>query len=585
MIKQLLKHIKQYKKDSILTPVYVIFQVLMEIIIPILMSKLIDFGIDNGDMSYIKKIGLLLLLFAFIALLLGCLAGRSAAIASAGFASNLRQQMYYNIQHFSFFNIDKFSTSSIITRLTTDVTNVQDAYQMLIFTAVRSPIMLISSLAMSFYINAKLSIVFVICIPVLALCLYVIVKKAYPIFTHVFKTYDKLNTVVEENLNGIRVVKTFNRQNYECKNFFKISEKIYADFSKAAKLVALHMPLMQFCMYSCIILISWFGAKMIVSCNNTASDGLSTGQLMSLIIYATQILMSLMILSIVLVMITIAISSAKRIIELLNEESDLKNCYNPLRTVLDGAISFENVSFSYVKDKSKLCLNNVNLKINSGEVIGITGSTGSAKSTLVQLIPRLYDATIGTVYVGGHDVRSYDIETLRNEVSMVLQKNTLFSGTIKENLKWGNKNASDKEISEACKSAQIDEFIESLPQKYDTYVEQDGTNFSGGQKQRLCIARALLKKPKILILDDSTSSVDTKTDALIRKAFKREIPGTTKIIISQRISSVKDADKIIVMDNGKIIAFDKHENLIRTCSLYREVYESQKEGGNSNEDE
>ncbi|MDQ5984247.1 MAG: ABC transporter ATP-binding protein/permease [Eubacteriales bacterium SKADARSKE-1] len=583
MIKQLLKYINQYKKDSILTPIYVTFQVAMEIVIPILMSNLIDFGIDNGDMSYIPKIGCLLLLCAFIALLLGCLAGRSAAIASAGFARNLRQQMYYNVQNFSFLNIDKFSTSSIITRLTTDVTNVQNAYQMIIFTAVRSPIMLISSLAMSFYINAKLSIIFVICIPILGFGLYIIVRKAHPIFTRVFRTYDKLNTVVEENLSGIRVVKTFNRESYESKKFFAISEKIYNGFLKATKLVALHMPLMQFCMYGCIILISWFGSRIIVNCKNDASTGLSTGQLMSLIIYATQILMSLMILSMVLVMITIAISSAKRIVELLNEESDLKNCYNPLQAVPNGDIYFENVSFSYVKDKNKLCLNNINLKINSGEVIGITGSTGSAKSTLVQLIPRLYDTTAGTIYVGGHSVREYDIKTLRNEVSVVLQKNTLFSETIKENLKWGNENASDDEILKACKSAQANEFIESLPQKYDTFVEQNGTNFSGGQKQRLCIARALLKKPKILILDDSTSSVDTKTDALIRQAFKREIPGTTKIIISQRISSVKDADKIIVMDNGKIIAFDKHENLIRTCCLYREVYESQEKGGNSDE--
>lgn len=579
MVKKLLDCIGQYKKDSVLTPIFVALEVVLEVIIPLLMANLIDYGIDGGSMSYIIKIGTALLISAFISLAFGALAGRSAAIASSGFARNLRRNMYYNVQNFSFSNIDKFSTASIVTRLTTDVTNVQNAYQMIIRMAIRCPIMLIFSLLVSFRIDAQLSLIFLASIPVLGIGLWFIISNVHPIFIRIFKTYDKLNNVVQENLHGIRVVKSFTREAFEIEKFGNISENIYKDFSKAEKGLAFIMPLMQFCMYACMLLVSWFGARAIVACGGNPAIGLSTGELMSLISYAMQILMSLMMLSMVFVMITMSKASAERIVEILNEESDLKNSNNPVTEVKNGDITFENVSFAYAKQAHKPVLDNISITIKSGETIGILGGTGSSKTSLVQLIPRLYDVTTGKVTVGGIDVRNYDIESLRNQVAVVLQKNVLFSGTIKENLRWGNENASDEQIIHACQLAQADSFIDKFPDKYDTYLEQGGSNVSGGQKQRLCIARALLKTPKILILDDSTSAVDTKTDSLIRKALKKEIPDTTKIIIAQRVSSVQDSDKIIVLDDGKVNAIGTHEQLIQTCDVYKEVYQSQMKGG------
>lgn len=576
MIKRLAACVREYKKDSILTPLYVTMEVVLEVIIPLLMARLIDFGIDGGSMSYIVKMGVALVAAAIISLIFGALSGRSAAIASAGFAKNLRHDMFYNVQGFSFSNIDKFSTASIVTRLTTDITNIQNAYQMIIRIAVRCPVMLIFSLIMAFSINHQLSLIFLACIPILGVGLYLIMSKAHPIFERVFKTYDKLNNVVQENLRGIRVVKSFVREDYEKEKFGTISEDIYSDFSKAEKTLAYNMPLMQFCVFASMLLISWFGARLIVGSTMT------TGELMSLITYTMQILMSLMMLSMVFVMITISRASAERIVEVLNEESDLHNPKHPVYEVKDGAIRFDNVEFSYKKGSGKPCLKGINLTINAGETVGIIGGTGSSKSSLVQLIPRLYDVTEGSVSVGGVDVRDYDIETLRNEVAMVLQKNVLFSGTIKENLRWGNENATDEELVHACKLAQADGFITQFPDGYDTYIEQGGTNVSGGQKQRLCIARALLKKPKILILDDSTSAVDTQTDAQIRQAMRDEIPGTTKLIIAQRISSIEDADKIIVLDEGEINAVGTHEELLETNEIYREVYTSQQKGGLGN---
>lgn len=573
MIKRLAGCIRQYKKDSILTPLYVTMEVVLEVVIPLLMASLIDLGIDGGNMSYIIKMGIALVVAAIISLLFGALSGRSAAIASAGFAKNLRHDMFYNVQGFSFSNIDKFSTASIVTRLTTDITNIQNAYQMIIRVAVRCPVMLVFSLIMAFSINPELSLIFLCCIPVLGVGLYLIMSRAHPIFERVFKIYDKLNNVVQENLRGIRVVKSFVREDYEKEKFDAISEDIYNDFSKAEKILSFNMPLMQFCIYACMLLISWFGARLIVG------SSMTTGQLMSLITYTMQILMSLMMLSMVFVMITISRASAERVVEILDEKSDLHNSENPVYEVKNGDIQFDNVEFSYKKGKGKPCLKNINLTIHSGETVGIIGGTGSSKSSLVQLIPRLYDVTKGSVSVGGIDVREYDIETLRNEVAMVLQKNVLFSGTIKENLRWGNENATDEELVHACRLAQADDFIRQFPDGYDTYIEQGGTNVSGGQKQRLCIARALLKKPKILILDDSTSAVDTKTDALIRKAMRTEIPGTTKIIIAQRVSSVENADKIIVLDEGEINAIGTHDELLKTNEIYREVYTSQQKGG------
>ncbi len=577
MIKRLASCIRQYKKDSILAPVFMFFEVVMEVIIPFLMASLIDKGITDGDMNYVLRMGGILILCALVALTLGALSGTFAARASAGFAKNLRHDMYYNVQDFSFSNIDRFSTASIVTRLTTDVTNVQNAFQMIIRMAVRAPIMLILALFMAFSVNFELSLIFLGAIPILGVGLFLIINKVHPIFVRVFKTYDKLNKIVQENLRGIRVVKSYVREDFEIKKFGQISDEIYKDFSKAEKRVSFNAPLMQFCMYGCMLLASWIGAHLIVA------GSMSTGELMSVITYATQILMSLMMLSMIFVMMIISRASAERIVEILNEKSHLTNNLEPIYEVKDGSISFNNVDFSYANDKNKLCLSGVNINILSGETIGIIGGTGSSKTSFVQLIPRLYDATCGEVLVGGVDVKNYDIETLRNEVAMVLQKNVLFSGTIKDNLRWGLEDATDDEITHVCKLAQADDFIRSFPNGYETHIEQGGSNVSGGQKQRICIARALLKKPKILILDDSTSAVDTKTDALIRKAFKEEIPNTTKLIIAQRISSIQDADRIIVMDDGMISAVGTHEELLKSSQIYSEVYHSQMRGGDFDE--
>ena len=577
MIKKLVSYVAEFKGDSILTTVYVALEVVMETIIPLLMAWIIDNGVGKGDVKYVCIVGAIMLVVSFLSLTFGALGGKYAASASSGFARNLRRGMYYNIQNFSFSNIDKYSTAGLVTRLTTDVTNVQNAYQMIIRMFVRAPFTLVSAMAMCFYINAKLSLIFLGAIIFLGIILYFIMTRVHPYFLQVFKKYDDLNASVQENLTGIRAVKAYVREEHERSKFYKASETLYQYFIKAEKLIIINAPAMQFTVYTCILLLSWLGAKMIVS------NSMTTGELMSLFTYTTNILMSLMILSMVFVMVIMSKSSAERISDVLDEKSDLTNGENPIYEVRDGSITFNNVDFSYSKNKDNLTLENINIKINSGETIGIIGGTGSAKSTLVQLIPRLYDVAEGSVEVGGIDVRKYDIETLRDEVSMVLQKNVLFSGTIKENLRWGNKDATDEEIITACKQAQADEFIETLPNKYDTYIEQGGTNVSGGQKQRLCIARALLKKPKILILDDSTSAVDTKTDALIRQAFKETIPHTTKIIIAQRISSVEDADRIIVLNDGKIDGFGTHEELINSNDIYREVYESQVKGADNNE--
>ena len=574
MLKKLAASVREYKKVSLITPIFTTLEVVMEVIIPLLLAKLIDVGVNVGNMPVIYKIGLELIFAAILSLTFGVIAAKLSAKAANGFAKNLRHDMYYNIQNFSFSNIDKFSTSSIVTRLTTDVTNVQQSYQMMMRIVIRAPLMLIFSLIMAFSINKKLSLIFVGIMPVLVIGLFLIMKKVHPIFESVFKTYDKLNTVVQENVKGIRVVKSFVTEEKEKNKFKNVSEEIYNKFTKAEKLLILNNPLMQFASYTGLILISWFSAHFIVV------GDLTTGELTSLITYATQILTSLMMISMVFVMLTMSRASGERIAEILTEQSDLRNPENPIKEVKDGSITFKNVDFSYVNDKNKLCLENINLNIKSGETIGIIGGTGSSKSTFVQLIPRLYDTTNGEVLVGGRNVKEYDIESLRNEVSMVLQKNELFSGTIKENLRWGDENATDEQIEKACKLAQAHDFILSFPNAYDTYIEQGGTNVSGGQKQRLCIARALLKKPRILILDDSTSAVDTKTDSLIRSAFKEEIPNTTKLIIAQRISSVQDADKILVLDNGKINGFGTHEELLENNEIYKEVYYSQnrKEG-------
>lgn len=565
-----------------MTPILVTGEVVLEIIIPLLMADLIDYGIDQGNMNVVMKYGIALLISAVIELIVGAWAGKTAASASAGFAANLRQDAYDNVQNFSFSNIDKFSASSIVTRLTTDVTNVQSAYQMILRMVFRGPLMMIFSLIVSFRINAQISLVFLVCIPLLAGMFIWIMLKAHPIFTRVFATYDKLNNTVQEDLRGIRVVKSFCREDHEKKKFGRISNSIFQDFSKAEKLIAFNMPLMQLCMYACMLLIAWFGARAIVASGNNAALGLTAGQLMSLITYAMQILTSLMMLSMVFVMITMARSSAERIAEIIEEQPDIHDPKDPVMKVPDGSVQFDHVSFRYSSKAEKPVLKDIDLSIASGESIGIIGGTGSSKSSLVQLIPRLYDATEGTILVGGIDVKDYDVESLRNAVAMVLQKNELFSGTIKENLRWGNEEASDEELKDACRLAQADEFITSLPDGYDTMIEQGGTNVSGGQKQRICIARALLKKPKILILDDSTSAVDTATDALIQKAFHASLADTTKIMIAQRISSVQSCHRIIVMDEGKISAVGSHEELLKTCSIYQEVYASQQKGSDEN---
>lgn len=575
MIKQLLSSVREYKKATLLAPVYVTLESILEILIPTIMAFLIDDGINQKNMNYVWLTGFALVAASGFSLLTGILAGRSAAVASAGFARNLRQDMFYRVQNFSFSNIDKFSTASIITRLTTDVTNVQNAYQMLIRLAVRAPMMIIFALVFSFRISTELSLIFLATIPILGVGLYLIMSRVHPVFVRIFKTYDRLNSIVQENLHGIRVVKSFTREEHEEQKFGGVSQQIFNDFTKAEKRLALNMPLMQLCLYGSMLLLSWFGAKEIVASGNNAVLGLSTGELTSLITYAMQILMSLMMLSMVFVMIIISRASADRIVEILNEESDLKNPENPVETVRDGSITFEDVTFSYARQTDKPVLDDITLSIASGETVGIIGGTGASKSSLVQLIPRLYDTIGGRVIVGGVDVRDYDIEALRDQVAMVLQKNILFSGTIKENLRWGNENATEQEMVHACQLAQADSFIRDFPDGYDTHIEQGGSNVSGGQRQRLCIARALLKKPKILILDDSTSAVDTKTDSLIRQAFEEEIPNTTKIIIAQRITSVQDADKIVVLDDGRINAVGKHDELLETCEIYREVYESQ----------
>ena len=581
MIKKLMKSIREYKKDSILTPICVAVEVVLETIIPLLMANLIDDGVYGGEMNLVYKIGLELILCAVLSLIFGVLSGNFAAKASSGFAKNLRKDLYYKVQDFSFINIDKFSTSSLVTRLTTDVTNVQNAFQMIIRIAVRTPLMLIISLFFAISISPKLSLVFLIIIPILAVGLFFILTRVHPIMKRVFRTYDDLNNVVEENVSAIRVVKSFVIEEKEKKKFGKVSKSIFDDFSKAEKILAFNSPLMQFAIYSCILAISWFGAQIIIQ---TGMTELTTGELMTMFTYSIQILSSLMMLSMVMVMIAISKSSAERIVEVLDTQSDIHDPKKPIMEVKDGSIEFRNVSFSYVKDKKKECLKNINLKIKSGETIGIIGGTGSGKSSLVNLIPRLYDVIEGELFVGGKNVKKYHLESLRNQVSCVLQKNVLFSGTITENIKWGDENATEEDVKRVCKLAQADEFVSQFPDGYNTYIEEGGTNVSGGQKQRLCIARALLKHPKILILDDSTSAVDTKTDSLIRKAFREEIPDTTKIIIAQRISSVEDCDKIIVMDKGRIDGIGTHEELLKKNKIYKEVYDSQTKGGDADEE-
>ena len=573
MIKRLSQCIREYKKDAILSPLYVLVESLLDVAIPFVMAGLIDKGIEAGNMSMILRYGDILVGFALVALTFGALSGRSCARATAGFARNLRHDMFHHLQVYSFSNIDKFSSAGLVTRMTTDVSNVQNALMMIIRTLIRCPAMLIFAMVMSFRINHDISLIFLAVIPILGVGLYLIIKHVHPVFERVFKTYDRLNGVVQENLSGIRVVKNFVREDHEIEKFDTISGTIYKDFSLAERILALNSPLMQGFVYACMILVSWLGAKQIVIGN------MSTGNLMSFFTYIMQILSSLMMLSMVFVMITMSRASAERIVEVLDEESDITNCDNPVYEVKDGSVEFTDVSFSYAKRPDKTVLDDIDLIIPSGQTVGIIGGTGSSKSSLVQLIPRLYDVTGGCVKVGGIDVRNYDLQTLRHNVAMVLQKNTLFSGTIKENLCWGNPDATDEELVHACRLAQADDFIRTFPDGYDTYIEQGGTNVSGGQKQRLCIARAILRKPKILILDDSTSAVDTKTDALIRQAFREEIPNTTKIIIAQRISSVMDADQIVVMDNGRINACGTHEELLANNEIYREVYESQQKGG------
>lgn len=572
MVKTILKQVKEFKKDSILTPIFMILEVILETLIPLLMAAIIDNGVEKGDMNYIYKVGAIMVGLAVLGLITGMLGGKYGASASTGLARNLRRAMFENIQSYSFSNIDKFSTAGLVTRLTTDVTNVQNAYQMILRMCARAPFSMICAMVMAFLINAKLASVYLIAVILLGGCLLFIMIKATRYFKQIFPKYDDLNASVQENVSGIRVVKAYVREDYENKRFTKASGNIYNMFKKAECIITWNAPLMQFTVYTCILLISWLGAKMIVV------NGLTTGQLMSLLTYCMNILMNLMMLSMVFVMVTMSTASAERITEVLNEKSDLANPQNPVMEVKDGSIVFDHVNFAYSKDSEEPVLKNINLDIHAGETIGIIGGTGSAKSSLVNLISRLYDVTAGSVSVGGLDVRQYDMEALRNQVSVVLQKNVLFSGSILDNLRWGNKDATEEECVRACQMACADEFIERFPDKYNTHIEQGGNNVSGGQKQRLCIARALLKKPKILILDDSTSAVDTATDSKIRQAFATEIPDTTKLIIAQRISSVQNADRIIVMDDGKVADFDTHENLLKNSEIYRDVYESQNKG-------
>ncbi len=576
MVKKLMRSIREYKRPTILTPITVALECVMEVIIPLIMARLIDEGISVGNMKVVVICGVLLALCCIASLAFGVLGGKYAAEAMAGFSRNLRHDMFHKVQTFSFANIDKFSTASIVTRLTTDVSSVQNAFQMIIRMAVRGPLMSIFSLIMAFTISWKLSLIFLAVMPVLAIGILLISKYVHPVFSKMFRKMDDMNRVVQENLRGVRVVKSFVRKDYEEQKFDEASGSVYRLNVRAERILALNSPYMQFCMYVCTLLVSYLGARMII---NSMGATLTTGYLTSLISYASQILGSLMMLGMIYVMLTMSRAAGERIVEILDEKTDIADPENPVMEVADGSVDFENASFSYSKDPSKCCLNDINLHINSGETVGILGGTGSSKTSLVQLIPRLYDVTGGAVKVGGRNVREYDVSALRDSVAMVLQKNELFAGTIYQNLRWGNENATDEEVEHAAKLAQADDFVRSFPEGYNTFIEQGGTNVSGGQKQRLCIARALLKKPKILILDDSTSAVDTRTDALIRKAFLDEIPNTTKFIIAQRIASVEDADKIIVLDGGRVSAFGAHEELMKTSDIYREVYETQKKGG------
>ena len=576
MIKRLAKSVREYRKEAIKTSIFVIIEIIFDISIPIVMSFLVDKGINDGSMKNIIIYGFILIVFALIALYFGYLSGKSASIASSGFAKNVRNDLFKIINDFSFSNIDKFSTSSLITRMTTDTTNVQNAFQMIIRIAVRAPLMFLFSIVTIISINPSISSIFIVIIPILIFGLYLIISNAYPLFQKTFKTYDKLNNVVEENINGIRVVKSFNNEAYEIKKFKKVSNDIYTNFSKAERILAFNSPLMQSSIYIAFILICWIGGRLIINTNEVA---MTTGDLNACLIYASMILNSLMMLSMILVMLSMARSSAERIIEVLNEKPEINNCDNPITTMENGDIEFKNVSFKYSDSGEKDVLHNINLKINSGEFIGIIGGTGSSKSSLVNLIPRLYDVSKGELLVANTNVKDYDIEFLRDNVSIVLQKNVLFSGTILENLRWGDENATLEEVKEACKMANILDFIEELPDRFDTLISEGGTNVSGGQKQRLCIARALLKKPKVLIMDDSTSAVDTKTDHLIRESLKNYMPSVTKIIIAQRIASVENADKVIVLDGGKVNGFDTPKNLLKNNKIYQEVYNSQMKGG------
>lgn len=580
IIRVLKKSIREYKRDSILTPILVAFEALVECIIPLMVANLVNKMQNGCDLSVILKYGVILIIMACFSLLFGALAGITAANASAGFGKNLRKDLFMAVQNFSFENIDRFSASSLVTRMTTDVTNVQMAYMMIIRTVVRAPLMLIFSLVMGFIMGGPLAFIFLFTIPVLGIGLGLVIKKTMPLFRKVFKKYDNLNNSVQENINGIRVVKSFVREDFEMKKFNEAAEDVCADFTKAEKILALNNPMMQFCLYVVMIFVLTFGSYLVV---NFGGAIIQVGQLSSLLTYSFQILMSLMMLSMIFVMVTISIESCERIVAVLEEKRTISNPENPIYEVNDGSIDFNNVSFKYSKRADRYALENINLHIKSGQTIGILGGTGSSKTSLVNLISRLYDVTEGEVKVGGVNVKDYDLVTLRDAVSVVLQKNVLFSGSIKENLRWGNKDATDEEIEEACHLACADEFIEQFPDKYDTHIEQGGTNVSGGQKQRLCIARALLKKPKILILDDSTSAVDTKTDAIIRAGFKKFIPETTKIIIAQRVSSVKDADQIIIMNNGSIEAVGTHDELLASNPIYQEVYYSQNKGGEQDE--